>query len=193
MARVCSPALLAKTINLRNACHPDQRSIQAPLVSMREWLKYRKVTTGKSLTMPGNQQLGVSTVSTDGHASYFLVRSFSSRGVACRGMSCPALSCLMWWVLACSGVFGVVCDMVWSGCWTKPAEARVLLTKTFQPGQPVPWRFKPGAPATITWIEVVSYQSLYRKRHKKPQPQGTAVVPRESTPGGEMISLARNM
>ena len=49
----------------------------------------------------------------------------------------------------------VCCGVVCSGVWTKPAEARVLLTKTFQPGQPVPWRFKPGVPATITWIEVV--------------------------------------
>lgn len=32
----------------------------------------------------------------------------------------------------------------------------MLLTKTFQKGQPVPWRFKPGSTATITWIEVVS-------------------------------------
>lgn len=31
----------------------------------------------------------------------------------------------------------------------------MLLTKTFKKGQPVPWRFKPGSVATITWIEVV--------------------------------------
>ena len=31
----------------------------------------------------------------------------------------------------------------------------MLLTKTFVKGQPVPWRFKPGTTATITWIEVV--------------------------------------
>lgn len=30
-----------------------------------------------------------------------------------------------------------------------------MLTKTFRTGQPVPWRFKPGTVATITWIEVV--------------------------------------
>eukprot|EP00752_Nemacystus_decipiens_P015136 g13484.t1 len=49
------------------------------------------------------------------------------------------------------------------GVWTKPAEARVLLTKTFQPGQPVPWRFKPGVPATITWIEVVLREGKNRE------------------------------
>lgn len=32
----------------------------------------------------------------------------------------------------------------------------MLMTKTFARGQPVPWRFKPGTTATITWIELVS-------------------------------------
>lgn len=41
------------------------------------------------------------------------------------------------------------------GSWTRPAEVRVLETKNFSKGQPVPWRFKPGTTATITWLEVV--------------------------------------
>ncbi|CAM9418464.1 unnamed protein product [Ectocarpus sp. 8 AP-2014] len=49
------------------------------------------------------------------------------------------------------------------GSWTKPAEARVLLTKTFKAGQPVPWRFKPGTIATITWIEVVLREGKNRQ------------------------------
>ncbi|CAN0362828.1 unnamed protein product [Ectocarpus sp. 6 AP-2014] len=49
------------------------------------------------------------------------------------------------------------------GSWTKPAEARVLLTKTFKTGQPVPWRFKPGTVATITWIEVVLREGKNRQ------------------------------
>ncbi|CAN0083834.1 unnamed protein product [Laminaria digitata] len=49
------------------------------------------------------------------------------------------------------------------GDWTKAAEARVLLTKTYVEGQSVPWRFKPGSTATITWIEVVLREGKNRQ------------------------------
>ncbi|CAM9887444.1 unnamed protein product [Sphacelaria rigidula] len=49
------------------------------------------------------------------------------------------------------------------GYWTKPAEVRVLKTKRFKKGQPVPWRFKPGTTATITWIEVVLREGKNRQ------------------------------
>lgn len=72
-----------------------------------------------------------------------------------------------------TGLLRACCSKWSSGSWTKPAEARVLLTKTFKTGQPVPWRFKPGTVATITWIEVVSpphaaemeYRPVDRENH----------------------------
>ncbi|CAB1119276.1 unnamed protein product [Ectocarpus sp. CCAP 1310/34] len=62
-----------------------------------------------------------------------------------------------------TGLLRACCSTWSSGSWTKPAEARVLLTKTFKTGQPVPWRFKPGTVATITWIEVVLREGKNRQ------------------------------
>lgn len=57
-----------------------------------------------------------------------------------------------------------MCASPFLGAWTKPAEVRVLMTKQFRQGEPVPWRFKPGTTATITWIEVVSLRRCAHQR-----------------------------